>query len=148
MAKLDIHIQLVDPVILRGTQFYTFGFKRTVAISGIQKLFNNWAKYLLTPVGSNPNDLNEGTTFTSLISSNIPLTDTKDILSLAINKTNKAIRDVQRTLEVPLDERLATATITAFVELPSNPGFTAQVLIRNFSNEGIQVLLPTLDIRT
>lgn len=145
MAKKDIHIELVLPENLTGVKFYHFGFTRTVSVSGIQKLLNNWIKYLLTPVGSNPNDLNEGTDFTRLIGSNVPLADARDVLAFAIEKTNNAIKAYQRGKQLPLDEKLAYATITEYIEMPSAPGFAAQVLIRNVKNEGLQILLPTLE---
>lgn len=146
MPKQDIHIELVLPEDLEGVKFYHFGFTQTIAVSGIQKLLNIWIKYLLTPVGSNPNDLTEGTDFTRLIGSNVPLADARDVLALAIDKTNNAIKAYQRGKQLPLDEKLAYATITGYVEMPSAPGFSAQVLVRNVKNEGLQILLPTLEV--
>jgi hypothetical protein len=146
MAKKDIHIELVLPEDLTGVKFYHFGFTRTVAVSGLQKLLNNWIKYLLTPVGSNPNDLEEGTEFTSLIGSNVPLPDARDTLAFSIEKTNSAIKAYQRGKQLPLDEKFSYATITAYVEMSDAPGFSAQVLIRNAKNEGLQILLPTLEV--
>lgn len=145
-TNYDIHIQLVDPAKQESHKFYTFGFQRTLGIRGIQKLVNIFAKHLLTPVGSDPTDLTYGTTFPSLIGSNINLEDAKDVLALSVEATSTFIKNSQRSREVPLDERLASVTITNFIADETLPGFAAQILITNVAGQGLKILLPTLEI--
>jgi hypothetical protein len=83
-----------------------------------------------------------------LIGSNVPLIDARDVLAVSVEKTNAAIKKIQRGKQIPLNEKFSSANITAYVEIPSAPGFSAQILLRNFTNEGLQVILPTLEVIT
>lgn len=144
----DVHIQLVSAGQYKGTKFYSFGPGRSVAVRGIQALVNMFAKYLLTPVGSDYTDPSYGTPLASLLGSNVTPDGAQDVLQLSVEKTVSAIQGWQRTREVPPDERLLSATITGFIEIAAAPGFAAQVYIQNVSGQGLKVLLPTLAVQS
>lgn len=144
----DINIQLIPAAAYAGGKFYAFGQKRSLGVRGIQKLVNMFAKYLLTPVGSDPLDLSYGTVLTNLIGSNIDAHGTQELLQISVEKTVQALHGFQLSADVPNDERLATATVTAFLLLPEAPGFAAQIFIQNIANQGLTFLLPTLEVRT
>jgi hypothetical protein len=144
----DINIQIVPAVDFTGTAFYSFGQTRSLGVRGIQKLVNIFAKYLLTPVGSDPTDLTYGTLLTSLIGSNVVLADAQEILDLAVSETVAAIQGYQSVQSgVPDDERLATASVVDYILVEEGPGFAAQVLITNVANQGLQIVLPTLAVQ-
>ena len=144
MPRYDIHIQLDPSAASQGGGFYNFGGIRSIGIRGVQKMVNVFAKYLLTPIGSNPLDLDDGTELTNLIGSNVDVDGAQEIVELAVAKTVAAIQAVQARRELPDDERLATATVTDFISIPSGPGFSAQIYIENVLRQGITVLLPSL----
>jgi hypothetical protein len=145
-SRFDIHIQIVAADKYQGMAFYSFGPDRSIGVRGMQKLVNIFAKYLLTPLGSDPMDLSYGTELPNLFSANVDLNDAKDVLVLAVDKATQAIRTNQTTKEVADDERLASATVTAILLIDSGPGVAAQILIKNVLNESVAVLLPTLEV--
>jgi hypothetical protein len=147
-ANYDIYFQIVPENQFTGSKFFSFGPPRTVGVRGLQKLVNLFTKYLLTPVGTDPLDLSYGTDLPNLLGSNIAIDDAKDILLLAVDKTVKAVQAFQAGTAVADDERLASATVTEFIEVPEAPGFAAQVFIQNVLNHGLTFLLPTLTPRT
>jgi len=145
----DINIQIVPAVRYTGMAFYSFGQTRSLGVRGLQKLVNVYAKFLLTPIGTDPLDLAYGTNLTNLIGSNIALADAREVLDMAVATTTAAIRAAQTGVTALADdERLATATVTAYLLLPEGPGFAAQLLIRNVANQQLQLVLPTLEVRT
>lgn len=145
----DINIQIVPAERYDGMGFYSFGQRRSLGVRGIQKLVNVCAKYLLTPIGTDPIDLDYGTNLTSLIGSNVVLTDAQEILDIAVDKTVAAIQAWQAGQSaVPDDERLATMSVTDYIEIPNGPGFAAQILVINVANQQLQILLPTLEVRS
>lgn len=144
----DINIQIVPASRYTGMAFYSFGQTRSLGVRGIQKLVNIFAKFLLTPVGTDPTDLTYGTNLTSLIGSNVVLDDAREILNIAVDATVSAIQGFQSGQStVPDDERLASASVTNYIEIPDGPGFAAQILIRNVSGQQLLLLLPTLEVR-
>lgn len=144
----DINIQIVPATHYTGTAFYSFGQTRSLGVRGIQKLVNIFAKFLLTPVGTDPTDLTYGTNVTSLIGSNVVLEDAREILNIAVDAAVSAIQGFQSGQSaVPDDERLASASVTNYIEIPAGPGFAAQILIRNVSGQQLQLVLPTLEVR-
>ena len=143
----DVNIQIVPAVDYTGTAFYSFGQTRSLGVRGIQKLINIFAKFLLTPVGSDPLDLTYGTNFTNLIGSNVILDDAREILDAAVTTTATAIQGFQTgQANIPDDERLATAAVSQYILIPDGPGFAAQILITNVANVGLTILLPTLQV--
>ena len=145
----DVNIQIVAAAEYDGMGFYSFGQKRSLGVRGIQKLVNIFAKYLLTPIGTDPTDLDYGTNLTNLIGSNVILGDAQEILDIAVDKTIAAIQSWQAAnASVPNDERLSSASVTDYIEIPEGPGFAAQILITNVSGEQLQIVLPTLEVRS
>lgn len=145
----DVNIQIVAAENYDGMGFYSFGQKRSLGVRGIQKLVNIFAKYLLTPVGTDPTDLDYGTNLTNLIGSNVSLDDAREVLDLAVDKTSAAIIAYQTARgSVPDDERLATAVVSDYIEIPEGPGFAAQILITSVSGAQLQIVLPTLEARS
>lgn len=145
----DVNIQIVAASEYDGMGFYSFGQKRSLGVRGIQKLVNIFAKHLLTPIGTDPTDLDYGTNLTSLIGSNVILSDAQEILDIAVDKTVSAIQSWQAANSaVPNDERLSSASVTDYIEIPDGPGFAAQILITNVSGEQLQIVLPTLEVRS
>jgi len=146
----DMHFQIVTQQELEdGTnRFMGFGQKRTLGVRGLQKLVNLFTKHMLTPLGSNPIDPNDGTVLTSLLGSNVSPVDAQDVLTLCVEKTVKDIRSFQQGVGTPNDERLSAATITGYVTLDSAPGFAAQILIQNVAGQAAKFLLPVLKVPT
>jgi hypothetical protein len=101
----------------------------------------------MTPVGTDPLDLDLGTELPLLIGSNVAAQDAKEILTLAVDKTAKAIRTLQNGQTPPDDEALAGASVTDYIDIPELPGFSAQIYIQNVAGAGLQFLLPTLTVR-
>lgn len=145
----DVNIQIVPAADYNGMGFYSFGQKRSLGVRGLQKLVNMFVKHLLTPVGTDPVDLEYGTNLMSLVGSNVILSDAQEVLDLAVDRTVIAIQDWQGAEgNVPDDERLSSASVTDYIEIPDGPGFSAQILIRNVAGEQLQIVLPTLEVRT
>jgi hypothetical protein len=144
----DVNIQIVPAAQYTGMGFYSFGQTRSLAVRGLQKLVNMFAKYLLTPVGTDPTDVTYGTNLTNLIGTNIVLNDAREVLDIAVGKTVTAIQGWQSgKAAIPDDERLASASVTDYIEVPSGPGFSAQIFITNVSGQQLQIVLPTLEVR-
>lgn len=149
MPAYDVNIQIVPASRYTGMAFYSFGQTRSLGVRGIQKLVNVFAKYLLTPVGTDYTDLTYGTNLTTLIGTNVVLDDAREILDMAVDATVAAIQAIQAgKSSVPDDERLASAAVTNYIEIPEAPGFSAQILITNVANQQLQIVLPTLEVRT
>lgn len=149
MARMfDIHFQAIPPAELPGTKVFTFGQTRTLGVAGLQKLVNMFLKYLMTPVGTDPLDLDAGTELPLLIGSNVAVQDAKEILTMSVDKTARAIMTIQNSQAPPDDEALAGASVTDYIDIPELPGFTAQIYIQNVAGAGLQFLLPTLTVRT
>jgi hypothetical protein len=144
--SFDLHIQpLSIDEQLSTNKLVGFGFTSTVGVKGFQMLINMWLHCFLTAKGSDPANLNYGTTFAILPGSNIDLEDAQDIVNLAVQQCNQQITRIQsndRTLTS--SERLASAKIVNFVEAPSLPGFELYVEIKNASQERLVFNLPAL----
>lgn len=148
MPAYDVNIQIVPATDYTGMAFYSFGQTRSLGVRGIQKLVNMVAKFLLTPIGTDPLDSSYGTNLTYLIGSNVALEDAREVLDAAVDATSSAIIGWQSSdPSVPDDERLATVVVTAYVQIPDGPGFAAQILITNVSGQPLTFLLPTLEVR-
>lgn len=145
----DVNIQIIAAAEYDGMGFYSFGQTRSLGVRGLQKLVNVFAKYLLTPIGTDATDLDYGTNLASLIGSNLALDDAREVLDIAVDKTSAAITAWQTAKgAVPDNERLSSAVVSDYIEIPEAPGFAAQVLITNVSGEQLQIVLPTLEVRS
>lgn len=148
MPAYDINIQIIPAVDYTGFAFYSFGQTRSLGVRGIQKLVNMAAKFLLTPIGTDPLDSSYGTNLTYLIGANVSLDDAREVLDAAVDSTSAAIIGWQASdPSVPDDERLSSMTVANYIEIPDGPGFAAQILITNVSGQQLQFLLPTLEVR-
>jgi len=145
MSRFDVHIQLT-PEATAGGGFYGFGDVRSIGVRGVQKLVNMFAKYLLTPIGSDPLDLTYGTDLPNLIGSNVDVLGAKEVLELSVAKTVQALQSYQSSVEIPDDERLSTASVTDYIVFTEVSGFSAQIYIENILNRGVTVLLPSLEV--
>jgi hypothetical protein len=143
-SQYDIYTQVIPAAAYTGTKFFSFGPTRSLSVRGMQKLVGIFAKYLLTPIGSDPLDPLGGTQLPSLLGSNVGVSDAHEILLLSVEKTVKAIQAFQSGVVVADDERLATAQVTKFIHIPEAPGFAAQIFIENIIDQGISFLLPSL----
>jgi len=147
MNRYDVNIQIVPETAYQGTAFYSFGQKRSLGVRGINKLVNEFAKFLLTPIGTDYTDLAYGTQLPGLIGSNVAVGDAQEILQSSVVATAGAIQGYQAgNGSVPDDERLASAVVTAFILIEEAPGFAAQILIRNTANQGLSLVLPALSV--
>ena len=146
-ARFDLNIQIVPAAAYEGSAFYSFGQVRSLGVRGINKLVNMYAKYLLTPIGTDSVEPDSGTLLTGLIGSNVVLADAQEILQSAVVATTDAIQGFQAGRgSVPNDERLASAEVTQFLLIEEAPGFAAQILIRNVANQGLSLVLPALTV--
>jgi len=146
--KYDVYFQVIPKAQYQGMRFFSFGPTRTLGVRGIQKLLNIFTKYLMTPLGTDPLDVENGTEIPSLLGSNVTPLDAKDIILLAVDKTAKAIDALQSGLDIPDDERISAATVKKFIVLDTGPGVAAQIFIQNVAGQGLEFLLPTLTART
>lgn len=145
--RFDVNIQIVPVAAYQGMAFYSFGQKRSLGVRGINKLVNMYARFLLTPIGTDSVDLAFGTVLSGLIGSNVALTDAQEVLQASVTTTTNAIHAFQAGRgSVPDDERLATAEVTRFILIEEAPGFAAQVLIRNTANQTMSLVLPSLSV--
>lgn len=145
--RFDVNIQIVPAAAYQGMAFYSFGQRRSLGVRGINKLVNMYARFLLTPIGTDSVDLTFGTVLPGLIGSNVALTDAQEILQASVTATTDAIHGFQVGRgSVPDDERLATAEVTQFILIEEAPGFAAQILIRNTTNEMMSLVLPSLSV--
>lgn len=148
MPAYDVNIQIVPASRYVGMGFYSFGQIRSLGVRGIQKLVNVAAKHLLTPVGTDPLDLDYGTNVTNLIGSNVILTDAQEILDIGVDRTIAYIQRWQAgRASIPDDERLAMMAVSDYIEIPEGPGFSARITIANAASQQLQIVLPTLEVR-
>lgn len=145
--RFDINIQVVPAAEYDGLGFYSFGQTRSLGVRGINKLVNMFAKYLLTPTGTNSVDVKEGTQLANLIGANVTLDDAQEVLQMSVTAAAEAIQVFQAgRSDVPDDERLASVQVTQFILIEEAPGFAAQILIRNVANQNMTLVLPTLSV--
>ena len=98
----DINIQIIPATEQNSGKFYSFGQTRSLGVRGIQKLLNLFAKYLLTPVGSDPLDLTYGTQLPNLLGSNVTPADAQDVLTIAVDKAATWLQGIQRSADIPM----------------------------------------------
>lgn len=143
--KFDLHIQPASLAEQIGSQrIMTFGFASSVGVKGLQMLLNSWLHCFLTPKGSDPTDLNYGTTFPTLIGSNVALEDARDIAHISVLECSSQLFKIQSSdLTLSNSERLATAKMLSFIEHASLPGFELFVEVKNLANDSSVINLPT-----
>lgn len=144
----DIYFQGVAEKDVNSIRFFTFGFNRSIAVRGVQKLILLWLKCLMTPKGSDPTNISAGTDFPNLIGSNISsMADVRDVVLLAIDDCNTQIKAIQRVTLPDEDETLASASLTKFQALGED-GFEAWVDIKNIKGTVLTIDLPSMATRS
>jgi len=145
MPTYDIYLQGLAMTNQPGFRSFTFGYDRTIAVSGPYKLAIQWLKRFLTTKGSDYCNPDDGTDFPLLIGSNVvDVNDVRDVILLAIQDCNAQIFKVQeQQANLPPDEQLASATLTDFQPLDED-GFNAWITLRNNKGEELVVPLPTV----
>lgn len=146
MKNYDVHTELLDPDEQRSTgKYFGFGYKAAVAVRGPQKMINRWLKCLMTPKGTDAHDRNYGTGFTNLIGANVGNEiEAMEAVALFIDDCNQQIKAFDTANMPPAEERLESATLAQFVELPEGDGFQVYVYIRNVAGLVLPLELPTI----
>jgi len=144
--RFDIHIQTLPAAEQKATgKYMSFGFTSAIGVKGFQMLINQWIKTLLTPVGSDPADVDSGTTFSTLRNSNFGVSELQDMVAMAVEQCNDQVFAAQQQdFTLTASERLATADIIEFVVSPSGPGFDVSIEINNQAGENLEFNLPVL----
>lgn len=143
---MDILLRLIDPEVIPSKpnkhQVLTFG-PTPLIVSGPQAMLMRWLKFFLTPNGSHPLRRNEGTGFYGLIrSDNSSLDRLQSVLGQEVELAAEQVRQNDRAnFQRPANERLRTAAITQFVQLPP-AGAEFWVSLSSVSGETIEALLP------
>jgi hypothetical protein len=123
---------------------FGFGYRAAIAVAGPQKLVNRFVKCLLTPKGTDPTDENEGTTFMSLVGSNVPSSQyILDSLALTLDDAASQLRAFDRVAGLPSNEQFGSVSLLQLVERVAG-GYDVWVLLRNAANEPVPVRLPTI----
>ena len=144
MAQYDIHFQPVPSSDVRGYRCVEFGFAAALKVTGFQSLVNRWLKTFLTPLGSDLLDPEAGTGFGFLMESNMGEVngDVRDAVELAVQDANEQVQDQDLEGLFPEDERLASADIVTYNEVPA--GFEVWVRIENEAGTALTVLAATI----
>ena len=145
MARYDLHIQLLDPSIQTYGANFSFGLASPIAVTGFQSLINRWMKIFMTPKGTQPLRLQEGTEFPYLIGSNV-----RDIGSLEatvaeyMDDATDQVQAVDRASPwLTKDQRLRAAALKQFNVVGAS-GIEFWVELTNQAGQRLQVLIPYL----
>lgn len=110
---------------------------------GPQWLINMWLKILFTRQGSDPTNLERGTSFTNLIGSTVSPADAEDIVRQCVDIASDQLRAIQQNdTELTARERLASAKLLRYTIDPTGPGFDTYVEILNEAGERLKVNIP------
>jgi DNA-binding transcriptional MocR family regulator len=146
-VSYDVNVQIVPASKYNGFGFYSFGQTRSLGVRGINKLVNEVAKCLLTPVGTDPLDPTYGTQLTNLMGANVTTQDAQEVLQLSIQQASDTLTAYQAAqTNVPSDEQLSSIVVTQYILIPEAPGIAAQILITNAANQGLNLILPMLSV--
>lgn len=146
MPRYDMHLQPLAPSVQRATRKpIGFGYTPAVAVSGFQKLMDQYMRVLLTPKGSDPCDPNLGTGAWDLRGSTVTPEHAVEVLANCVSDCNAQIRAAQEKQRgKPSDEVLEDARITRSVADSSGPGVAVWITVTNRAGESKVVLLPNL----
>lgn len=142
----DLHLEPLDPAIQRATRRPVgWGYVPAVAVRGLRALVDQWMRILLTAKGSDPCDLNLGTSLIDLVGSNVSPRNAAEIAREAVSDCNAQVRQFQqRQRGKPADELLEDAVITKTVVDPAGPGLYVWVTITSQAGASDVVRLPDL----
>lgn len=139
MAK-DMTIELVTSP--SNAELFQFTSSDTQYASGFYKLVYLWIKCLFTEPASNPADVDYGTAFGSLISSNVSAPDVEDFLYEAVEDASTQMRRLQSTQRLDPEERLSGTRITQLLR-SSETSYNVYVEITNAAGKTLTVSIPT-----
>jgi phage baseplate assembly protein W len=139
----DTYIELLPEDVQSGTGgTFTYGYNKHIAVAGFQKLITWWVKSFMTAQGSDLSNRDYGTTFSSLIGSNVTdRVDIQQIVHTAVAKATLDIRSVQAQYP-PTDEQeiLHSAQLTALI-FEDNSAVSVYVLLQNQAGKRLQIIL-------
>jgi hypothetical protein len=141
---MDIHYQPVAEDQVSGTKVFTFAYKTSVKVEGLQALVNRWVRVLMTPKSSDPIEPNLGTEFADLIGTNIPKsarTNTMDTVTMAVDDATEQVQEQDRMGGYDETESIDSAIIQKFIPTESGDGFQVWVLIKNKAGNNLSVRL-------
>lgn len=139
----DLHLQMILPSQQRYGAGVTWGPSGPVAVTGLQKLADQWLMLFLKPKGSHPWRRLEGTEFVYLAGGNV--TDSgvleNSILEF-IDDANTQFKALQAKVPgLPSSEKLANAEMIQFTQV-GELSFDVWVLVTNVARQGLKVLIP------
>jgi len=142
MVKYDIHFQGVPPAEVVGFKIITFGFTMAEKVTGPQALVNRWLKTFVTPKGTDPSDLNEGTSFGQLFGITFSdIQDLKDLVFLAITDANDQVKQQDIEGMYTLNERLQDAALIDILLDEGTSALGVWIRITNMAGETLSVKL-------
>jgi hypothetical protein len=139
----DIYFELL-PEAEQGPQrgTFTFGYKRTIAIAGFQKLINKWTKAFLTEQGTDLSRRNYGTQFPSLIGSNVTdRGDVQQVVHSAVTKATQDILDIQAQYPPDSSEEIIHSARLTSIIFEDKSSVSVYVLLQNQAGKRLQVIL-------
>lgn len=118
MTTYDLYIRPlpeVDQSVQSG--IVSYGVRRTIGVTGLQRMVNRWMLEFLTDEGSDPSDPSRGTPFIRLIGSNVSdEREIREICEVAVNKaTQRMLLTQQNGRDYTDNDRLRSAEITRIV---------------------------------
>lgn len=145
MARYDLHIQLIDPAQQTTGANFSFGLASPILVTGFQSLVNRWMKIFMTPKGSQPIRLLEGTDFAYLIGSNVSdLGSLEAVVAEYLDDATQQVQAVDRVSRtLTNDQRLRSAALIQFNAVPPS-GIEFWVELTNQAGQRLRVLIPYL----
>ena len=124
-----------------GEGLLTFG-NRTKKTTGVVKATNRFIKVFFTRVGSDPFDLNSGTSFEDIYymgGSSIP--ELRTFINIQINTALTQIKTLQASNSFPTDENITSVTLLG-VDKPAADKMTMNLNILTEAGSSVTVKLP------
>lgn len=145
MTTYDIHIQplpAAEQGPIRGS--FTYGFSKSIAVRGLQRLVNRWVIEFMTEEGSDPLDPARGTAFPKLIGSNVSASsDVRDICRISVEKANRRIVQYEAQYRPESDEdAFGSATIESLRVATRGTSVTLYVRLKNKAGKGAVIQVP------
>lgn len=147
MTRYDVYVQPGTVEQARAGRPFTFGAGGAVAVRGRRKTVAVYEKCLCTQRGTDPTDLTYGTDLPTLVGSNVTVDDARDIIAIAVQDAGKQILAVQRSADLPLDERLSSVAVGEVVSYPSIPGVAVTINLRFADGSSAVATPPTIPLR-
>lgn len=137
----DIHIEGVPQDEVTRGQCLTFGkYARSLGIQGIQKMVNRFTKCMMTPIGTDLSDPDYGTPLAAAFLNSATDATVSAVAAQSVVMAETKVREYDSSYELPDDERLLSAKITAIVADPTGLGVTLYIELKSVS--GAIVTIP------